>query len=111
MGTCLLFKVQEQTGRFCRYDVADHQLGQYFRQAEYRTKTQVVFTESLLPTSATMNFIALGGNGDTQLTFISQSVYFFAAGLFTELMKKSASQITGIILPGMSSLLCNSGIH
>ena len=33
----------------------------------------------LLPTTSTMNFTALGGKGETQLTFISQREYFEAA--------------------------------
>src|SRR5687767_279062 len=50
-----------------------------------------VFTIRL--TSSTITGMALSGNGETELTFISHSVYLPPLFGCIELMKKSASQI------------------
>src|SRR5436309_11379302 len=78
--------------------------GQISRQTIFRTNSGFHFL-ILLFTSSIINGIALGGKGETQLTLISQSEYFPAAfRLLPSLIKKSASQITGIIFRARDKL-------
>src|SRR5258705_13945754 len=72
----------------------------------------VLLVSILFLTSSTIYGMALSGKGDTQLTLISQSVYFSCVfSVLIRLIKKSASHITGIISFLILVICCNCGTH